>query len=308
MLKTITVFLIADKGTLLCLNSTNLQAAITETAGDPDATQWSRAGFSRPDYFGESPVFVGADDTRVLNVQLRERVLPGKVIRTKLLERAAEIAERQGYKCGRKQMAELKEEVVASLLPSSHIKPVDILTMIVGNYLIIGTGSARLVDLVIGTLREALPSHNLNFTPIYADRQVTKWMTDLLLNGSTDSGEITCGTAVSMRGREKETAKFKDVDLQRDEIQAQVVRGMLPVEIAANRCDDSGNERVSFAVTDHLVIKRIRFTDFMIEQAHEEAQESDEMSHFDTNLALFAGEMRGLLDYLMSEMSVEDEL
>lgn len=301
MIKTITAYLMADKDTHVCLSGAELSNAIPEpTVRDPDATQWSSVGFSHPDYFGESPVFEGADGTRAFMVELRERVLPGKVIQTKLAERMADIEERQGYKCGRKQRAELRDEVIAALLPTAFIKPVNILCMVAGNYLMIGTGSARLVDLVIEALRNVAP---VSFKHLAKDRSVGKWMTDLLLNNSTDSGMFKSGTAAVLRNAEKATARFKDMDLNKSEIEQLVTEGMRPIEIAVDF-----NERVSFALSDQLVIKRIRFSDILMEEAGEERSNDDSVGLFDANLALLSGQMRQLFDNLLSEMPEEDEL
>lgn len=307
MFKTATIFLIADNLTRELLSPATLSNAIDEpTITDPDATQWSRAGIAHPDNFGHSPVFVGAEGTRVFVVQQRERVLPGKVIRTKMGEIAADVAARQGYKCGRKQMAEIKDEVIATLLPNSHIKPVDVVCMLTGHYLFIGTGSARMVDLALNVLRSVFPDNKLNLKPLSDGRKVTPWMMELLVGAQGD--EFFVGESVVLKGREKSATRFKDMDLACRAVLDVVEDGMQPVEIAVKWMD-----RLTFNLTDHLIIKRIKFADILLKEAEEDASENaanngTAVSMFDGTVALMAGELKNLLTDLCNQMPEEEEL
>ena len=72
MLKTITAFLLADSTTKHLLGAVSLSETLQQpTIVDPLKTQWGTAGFSRPSNFGDLTAFIGADNTRVLNVQVR---------------------------------------------------------------------------------------------------------------------------------------------------------------------------------------------------------------------------------------------
>src|SRR5689334_8599884 len=103
MIKAITAYRLADDTTRAVFSSEMiLKNAITENAVEPGKTEWARAGFSKPKEFGSEVVFFGAAGAKLINVQVRERVLPGKVIKTELAKRAASLAERQGYPVSRK--------------------------------------------------------------------------------------------------------------------------------------------------------------------------------------------------------------
>lgn len=311
MIKTATIYKLADSATRVLLNQVNFPLVVKEpTIVDPDPSAWASIGFSHPDYFGDTTVFCGAAGVCVFNVQIRERVLPGKVIRTKLAERAASLASRQGYKPSRKVMAELKEEIVASLLPSSHIKPVDILCMVAGGYLIIGTGSARVVDEVIALLRNTFSlDGELVFRSIDAHREVHKWMTELLLNDTTDSGRFSVGVSVTLKDREKGSARFKDIGLDSETIQAHVTEGMHPVEIAVNHLNDNGDVRLMFSLSERLVVKRIALSDVLIEQAVEDGQGGDPVTQFDATVAIVSGAITDMLNDLLDDIpNVEEEL
>lgn len=301
MLKTITVFLIADKSTMRLLSPDSLSEALPQpTIVDPLKTQWGVAGFSCPSNFGQTTVFVGADNTRVLNVQVRERVLPAKVIRTHLEERIASDHKRQGYKPGRKQIAELKEAVTMELLPTSHIRHVDTEVMIAGNYLLTGTGSARVVDVVMNQLQGLFPENSLALMPINWNRDVSKFLTDALLDETTNGCEFNRGRAVTLKSSAKAVARFKDIELDVDSVKERVAAGMNPVDLAIQYRDT-----MSFTLTDQMLIKGIRFSDVLLSQTHDTESEVDE---FDATTSLVSGELRHMIADLLDAIPARDEL
>lgn len=300
MFKTITVFHILDAATGRLLSPESLQKTVPEpTAADPDKTAWSRVGISKPDVFGGSTVFVGADNTRLINVQVRERMLPGKVIRKYTTERIAEIEERQGHKTTKKERAAIKDEVVASLLPSAFVRATDVLCMVSGKYLIIGTGSARLVDVCLVTLNSLFDNDVLNLRNLVAGREPQNWMFDLLDNGTTDSGLFNRGESVVMKDSTKATARFKDMDLDRDDVRDSLVAGMRPVEIAAVY-----DENLKFAITDQMIVKGIKFSDVLLNQVEEGDNAVDE---FDATLAMVSGTLLALINDLVRAIPVKEE-
>lgn len=301
MLKTITAFLIADKSTKNLLSAENLSEALQEpTIVDPLKTQWGVAGFSRPSNFGNLTVFVGADNTRVLNVQVRERVLPAKVIRTHLEDRIAADTIRQGYRPGRKQIAELKDLVTMELLPTSHIRHVDTQVMITGDYLFVGTGSARTVDVVMSQLMSLFPDDDLAFKPIAWGRDVSKFLMDALLDETTDGCEFTRSRSVTLKSSAKAVAKFKDIGLDVDSVKERVSAGMRPVDLAVEYGDT-----MTFTLTDQMLIKSIRFSDVLLSQTHDTENEVDE---FDATTALVSGELRKMFADLLTAIPLRDEL
>jgi len=301
MLKTITAFLLADAATKRLLSADNLSEVLTEpTIVDPLKTMWSTAGFSCPANFGETPVFVGAENSRVLNVQVRERVLPAKVIKTHLETAIADAETRQGYRPGRKQIAELKEDVIMSLLPTSHIRHIDTQLMITGDYLFIGTGSARTVDVVMSQLMSLFPEDNLAFKPIAWGRDVRKFLMDALLDETTDDCGFNRSRSVTLKSDSKAVAKFKDIDLESESIKERIGAGMHPVDLAVEYSDT-----MTFTLTDQMLIKSIRFSDVLLSQTHDAENMVDE---FDATVALVAGELRKMFADLTTTIPVRDEL
>lgn len=301
MLKTITAFLLADSTTKRLLGSISLSETLQQpTVVDPLKTQWGTAGFSRPSNFGELTVFVGADNTRVLNVQVRERVLPAKVIKTHLEDRIVDAERRQGYRPGRKQIAELKELVTMELLPTSHIRHVDTQVMITGEYLFIGTGSARTVDVVMSQIMSLFPEDILAFKPIYWGRKASDFLMDALLDETTEDCKFNRSRSVTLKSSSKAVAKFKDIGLDVESVKERVAAGMHPVDLALEY-DDT----MSFTLTDQMLVKGIRFSDLLLSQTHDVENEVDE---FDATTALVSGELRKMFADLLTAIPVRDEL
>lgn len=300
MFKSITVFHILAHANKRLLSPESLQEALpSPTIIDPGKTAWASFGVSRPGCFGEETVFIGADNTRVLNVQYRERVLPARVIAKHLNERIAEIENRQGSKVSRKERMSIKDDVIVSLLPTAFVKPTDILCMITGNYLIVGTGSARMVETCLVLINSLFDGKLIELRNIVAGRNPRPWLYDLLDTGTTSSELFNCGESVVLRSTDKSTARFKDMDLDKQSVRDALLAGMFPVEIAATY-DDS----VQFAMNDQMVIKRIKFSDVLLKQVTEDNQDGD-VGQFDGTVALVSGTLTALLDNLTTEIPVE---
>lgn len=301
MFKTITVIKLGDKQTHRLLSVEGLTEALKKpTIVDPTAGQWGRYGFSQPESFGESPVSVAADQTRLLNVQFRERILPGMVIRKAVKDRAAEIEERQGHKCGKKQIAEIKDQIVAELLPNSHIKQSDILCMISGDYLYIGTGSATKIDDILNLLR-SLFEEGLDFKHIAHNLYPVKFMKEVLLEGVSEGEHFTCGDSVTLKNESKATVRIKDIDPECVNVRERIAEGFQPVELALEV-----EERLSFTMTDKMVLKRIKFATVLMKGVEEDSQ-GNAAAHFEGTVALVAGEFRELMGKLLSEIPADAE-
>lgn len=299
MLKTITVYRLIGALTQEALTF-ELEGVLTATGPtieDPLKTQWASHGFSVLPGTDGKTIFVGADNTVVFNVQVRERVLPGKVIKLRMLEVAEEDRRRQGYKPNRKQMAEIKERVTMELLPTSHVKPTDVLCMVTGGNLLIGTSNARLVDGVLGLLQYTFPDAELKFEMLSARREPTSsFMHDLLINEATNSGTFNCGDSVILKGANKSTARFKNMGLQADAINDRLTAGMKPVEIGVEYGED-----IHFTLTESMVIKSLKFADIHLK----EAEQQEDM--FDCPVAIVSGLLRRLINALCAEIPVKTE-
>lgn len=294
MLKSFTAFRFGDRATGTLLRG--IDGVLHETTvRNPEKTMWAFAGFST--VFNDLPVFTAADGTVILNVQIRERLLPARVIKEAMVDKAIEYEQRQGYKPSRKQMAELKEEVTMALLPTSHIKPVDVPVMITREYLLIGATSARRIDTTLELLVQLFEDDKLSLVPLGYGYKVGSWLMDLLINESTESGDFTVGEEVVLKGSQKSVARFKAIPASVEAINDRITAGMQPVELAVTYGD-----RMSFKVTDQLLVKGIKFSDVILK----EAESADAAEEFEGTAALVSQEVNAMLNNLLAGMEVTD--
>jgi recombination associated protein RdgC len=124
----------------------------------------------------------------------------------------------------------------------------------------------------------------------------------LLLDDATVPSEFTHGDSVVLKSSSRSVARFKDMDLTDEDVVNRVVAGMHPVELAAQYKDN-----VLFAVTDQLIIKRLKFSDVMLKQATEDSAGEGVVAHFDATIALVTGELVELIGDLIKEIPAEEE-
>lgn len=153
---------------------------------DPVGASWDTKTLVRPSD-AEEWLFLNLDGLgKLFCVQFNERILPGKVIRERVDKAVAVIAERDGRKPGKKQCAEIRDDIILELLPKAFIKRSRVYGFISGSKLFIFTGSAKRQDDVMGVLIRALEKEaveTVSFArPMLRDPVVV--MTGIALNGN----------------------------------------------------------------------------------------------------------------------------
>ena len=88
------------------------------------------------------------------------RLLPSAVVKQEADERAEELAEQQGYKLGRKQMKELREQVTQELLPRAFTRRRRMFAWLdpVNGWLVVDAGSQSKAEDMLEQLRHTLDS------------------------------------------------------------------------------------------------------------------------------------------------------
>jgi recombination associated protein RdgC len=288
------------------------------SSAEPDKTAWARMGFASPSHFGNAGLVFENERCRMLYVEKQERVLPGKVIKRAVAERAAEIERRDGHKPGRKIFAQLKEEVTAELLPSSHVKVSGTHVMITRNYLLIDSASSKLVEEIAQLLQRAAqlagdmiedwPAEPLQLRLLKAEGAAA-WLKEEALG--TGNGHFSRLDAAVVEGEARSVARFRDRDLGDEHVQEIILQGALKELAVAFRRDlgseDEELEDLHCVVTDTLVFKRIKFSDIRTKQAEGEAD--DVVSYFDASTVIAASLLESLA--FRAELSAamdEDEL
>jgi recombination associated protein RdgC len=227
------------------------------------------------------------------------RLLPSSVVKQEADERAAEMADQQGFKLGRKQMKDLREQVAQELMPRAFTRRRRLHAWIdpVGGWLAVDAPSQTRAEDVIEELRHCLDSFPL--TLVRTERSPVSAMADWLAGNEAPAGfSIDQDCELRSITEDKAAVRYVRHPLEGDEIKAHLEAGKLPTRLAL-----TFDDRVSFVLTDKFEIKRIDFLDVVRDQI--DGQAEDEEALFNAEFALMTGELGQLLPAVVEALGGE---
>jgi len=254
---------------------------------EPTGSQWRGIGFSPySPAISEDLVWSGANGVNLFSLMIHERALTAATIREYVLARGKVIEDREGRKVYKKEYAEIKDNVLAELLPKAFIKRRRITALVIGDLLVVGASSAKLAEDFLNTLREAMGS--LGVRPFTTTMPSKDWMTRLMQTGKM--GGLVLGDTVKMVNELKDTAQFKGIDLKDDEPQSYLMNGFDIKEMGVFLDTD-----LYFKLTDTLIFKGMKFSETLITGAHQDA-DGDQAAIIDADIILTTDVIRRLVD------------
>ncbi|MBR0567533.1 recombination-associated protein RdgC [Azoarcus sp. L1K30] len=227
------------------------------------------------------------------------RLLPSAVVKQEAEERAAEMAEQQGFKLGRKQMKDLREQVTQELMPRAFTRRRRLHAWIdpVGGWLAVDAPSQARAEDVIEELRHSLDSFPL--TLVRTERSPVSAMADWLAGNEAPAGfSIDQDCELRSITEDKAAVRYVRHPLEGDEIKGHLEAGKLPTRLAL-----TFDDRVSFVLTDKLEIKRIDFLDVVRDQIDGQAEDAEAL--FNAEFALMTGELSLLLPAVVEALGGE---
>ncbi len=233
---------------------------------------------------------------RQLLIQLttESKIMPASSIAQILKVRCAELEQQQGFKPGRKQQKELKEQIIDELLPRALVKRSSIRVWIdpVGGWLVMDTPAAARADHVFKCLLKSLET--LPVASLRTERSPLSAMTDWLAADEAPAGfTVDRDTELRSSGEGRATVRYVNHSLEVADIRQHIAAG--------KQCTKLGmtwNDRISFVLTEALILKRVAALD-ILKEGPLEATTGDE--RFDNDFTLMAGEYsRLLVDLVMA--------
>ncbi len=224
----------------------------------------------------------------------QERMLPSSVIREALEVRLAEIEACDGRKVSGREKKDLKEAIEFELLPKAftRTRQIDAWLDPQGRWLILNTASATQAERLTHYLRASIDSLPLKapeteMTPVCL---MTQWLRDGVLPAPFELGE-EC--ELRSQGDDQSVAVFKKHELRSDEVQSNLDNGKWVSKLML-----VWDKKISFMLTDNLLIKRLKFLDVMGEQLDEHDPQSYAEKK-DIEFTLMTGEVTRLLQDLL---------
>ncbi len=280
------------------ITSEQLEAALATQAFAPiTSIDMQSQGWISP---RENGMLVHAVNRQMLlTLGTEKKLLPSSVVNQVVKERAADIEEQQGFRPGRKQMREIKEQVTDELLPRAFSirRNTSVWIDPVNGWLVVDAASPSKSDEVLKLLFKSVDK--LPVESLRVIRSPVAAMTDWLASDEAPGGfTIDQDTELRNCGESKATVRYVRHTPEASDLVRQIATGKQCTRLAMTWSD-----RVSFVLTESLTIKRVTPLDVLKENA--DSMSRDEAERFDSDFILMAGELAKLLADLVESLGGE---
>lgn len=237
-----------------------------------------------------------------LSLRAEKKLLPTTVINQFTRARAQEIEEQQGFKPGRRQMKELKEQVTDELLPKAFSVYRDTRVWIdtQNHWLVIDAAASAKSDEVLGMLAKSIDPFPV--LQLYVEQSPASSMTNWLIQDEPPAGfSVDQDTELRSTSESRAAVRYLHQSIDIDDVRKHVQAGKQCTRLAMTWAD-----RVSFVLNDNLDIKRVAPLDVLKENQDMVAR--NEADQLDSDLALMTGELARLLDNLVEVLGGEKKM
>lgn len=216
------------------------------------------------------------------------KILPSSVVNREVDKRAAKVEQQMGFKPGRKQRREIKEQVIAEFLPKAFAKRGQTRIWIdaANSRLIIGSGSIKSADEITTVLRDTLGT--LDIEPIQTEQSISALMTKWVQAGEAPEGFDLDGDAeLTEKSEASSTVRYARFSLESKNVREHIEDGKVVKKLSL-----IWRDRVRFVLNDAFGISRIKFEEVTEVESDKREQE------FDQDVAFSLGTLALLLDDL----------
>jgi recombination associated protein RdgC len=275
------------------LDDALLEARLAEhPARDCGALEFETSGFAPPLGRDASQWVHAADGCLLVCLQTEQKLLPPGIIGQELDDRIANLEKAEERQVSRRERSRMKEQVVDQLLPQAfarrrrcygYFDPAN-------RHLAIDTATPKEADRFTAELRQTLGT--LPIVPAGTANSPSATMTGWLASPQTLPSDLAFDGDCELEHEGR--VRCQDQDMTGKEIRAHLDAGK-----RVRRLGLVWDERLAFQLDEHLVIRRLRFKEF-IDDELERLDLEDEAAVFDAEFAIMAGELRRLLGRLVS--------
>ena len=231
----------------------------------------------------------------IMRFMAETRQVPASVVQSRVDEMVSEWEATTGRKPGKKERRELKEQAVAELLPNAFPRKRATWVWIdrEKRRLIIDSTSTGTVDDIITALVKLVDGFVADplQTVTSPATAMACWLEDQCAPGDFDIGKACELKSID---ETKAVVRYKNHSLLIHEVEAHIATGKFPTSL-----DLEWDGRVRFTLTDSLQLKKITFSDGVLEQSKSQGQRADD---FDGSVLLATSEIGQMLDELIAEL------
>jgi recombination associated protein RdgC len=240
-------------------------------------------------------------DLHLLCARTQQRLLPAAAVKEAVEERLLDVESRKGRRLGRRERAELKDEVVQTLLPRaltrSHLTRAVLHSP--RQLLLVDAAAPARAEELLNLLRESLGS--LAVKPLVPRRPAVELMTRWL-NGTRPPKPLALGQHCDLRDP---LHQANVVRCRRQELASREVRNHLEAGKQAMALGLVWRERLEFVLGEDLALKTLRFTDVAERDAGADGAD-DEMARRDADFVLMCLEFDRLAADLLEIFGVAE--
>lgn len=288
MFKTLSIFRIAPECVLSTWKLIDAAELNPHTSCSP--TQERSVGWTPPRGEANGALVESVGGQWLMKLMLETKAVPSAVINRKLAERVLKIEAATGRKPGKKECKELKEDIKLELLPMAFARQAAITAWIDPTARLLLIDSTK-VDEVLTALSAAIAG--LGAVPLQTTLAPWRAMADWLLSQEPPAGfSIDRECELQAADESKAVVQYGRHALDIAEVQQHITQGKLPVKLALTY-----NGRVSFVLTDKMVLKKITMVGVEIDE---------DVDRFDGDVAIVTGELRKLIPALVDAMGGTD--
>ena len=248
---------------------------------------------------GEDCFVLTLNQQMLIALGMEQKLLPTTIVNQFTKARVVEIEAQQGYKVGRKELKELKEQMTETLLPRAFALRSTTYIWIdpVNGWLVIDAASAAKAEAVLEQLSKTVDDLPLQL--LHTELSPTAAMTDWLASGDAPAGfSIDRELELRATGESKATVRYANHALEGEEILKHIADGK-----RATRLGLTWNNRISFVLTEQLQIKKLAFLDIIKEESTSLADTPEAL--FELDFTLMAGELAQMLADLVAALGGE---
>lgn len=282
------------------------ESLATHPARIPAITELNAIGFMP--LYGEDEHYVDNVNatTKLLAVNFADRMLPGKVVRQRVMARVREIEE-GGRRVFAREKNQIKDTVITEMLPHTFVDQKVVNVLIQGPYIIIDSTSAKKGEDILCLLRQVLGT--LNVRPVCVDGTPIQKFTEWFTAAKVGDGEKFCLT-----GDFKAISSDDEIDSLNGKGTSPKSEGLSDLVFEHNRRVtvlglqwESRDEVVTFTVNEMLGIKGIKWPESIADMAASDAGEDKDNVYSLTRATflLLAAEIQSLLSDLLHELGGE---
>ncbi len=238
-----------------------------------------------------SQLFHSGTGMTLLTAKREERILPASVVREAVNEKVLEIEKKQDKKIGRKQKLDIRDQLTFEMMPRAFTRSTLIpgLLMPEQKLLVVDSASRNRAEQWTGLLRQSLGS--LPLKPLTLSRSASGQFTSWLSNNAKLPAGVALGDECVLQSPDDQggVIRCRRQDLSGPEIHEHLKAGKVVTQLGLE-----WKQSISFVINQDADIKKLRFSDTLVEQAEEDGVE-DPAAEFDARFVLMSMELSRFL-------------